>query len=150
MKQKQIISKISHIRALSYAYIEAELTARGHKGIVPSHGNILMLLATKKEPIPINIIGTYVGKTKSTLTSNIRTLEKFGYIQKTKNPQDSRSTLVSLTEKGKQFMPVFLDISRQTLAIIYQDMEKEEKQKLFDSLCKIENNLQQKSSHKEQ
>lgn len=150
MEQKQIISKISRIRALSYAYIEAELTARGHKGIVPSHGNILMLLATKKKPLPINIIGNSVGKTKSTLTSNIRTLEKLGYIQKTKNPQDSRSTLVSLTEKGERFMPVFQDISKQAVAIIYQGMDEEEKQKLLDSLCTIEDNLQHKNAHEEQ
>lgn len=141
MEEREVLSKISKIRELSYIIIEEELESKGFDGVQPSHGNILSLLFQKKDPVAISMIVEHVGKAKSTLTSNLHTLEKYGYIEKTKNLSDSRSTLISLTVKGRRLMPVFRKISEKVLRNFYGDMEPAEKQVLLLSLEKIVTNL---------
>jgi len=142
MDETGIIEQISHIRKLSYALIEEELSAKGFDGVLPSHGNILGFLYKKMEPVPINTIVEYVGKAKSTVTSNLQTLEKNGYIRKSRNENDSRSTLISLSEKGIRLMPVFFGISHKLLSKLYGNIEIEDKRLLVDLLGRVENNLE--------
>jgi DNA-binding MarR family transcriptional regulator len=142
MDEKQVLSKISKIRELSYVMIESELLSQGYEGVLPSHGNILLLLFKKKKPIPVTEIVESVGKAKSTVTSNLKTLEKYGYISKLTNPDDSRSTLIFLTEKGIRLMPLFESISLKIRGTFYGNLRPEEKQAFLATLEKIEKNLE--------
>ena len=56
-------------------------------------------------------IAKEIKKEKSTVTTLVGKLEKFGYISLKKSDEDSRSTIVSLTEKGNQLVPMFSEIS---------------------------------------
>jgi DNA-binding MarR family transcriptional regulator len=141
MDENQVLSKISKIRELAYAMIEKELLSENFEGVLPSHGNILHLLFRNQKPIPVTEIVQQIGKAKSTVTSNLKTLEKYGYITKMVNPKDNRSTLISLTGKGKQLLPFFETISQRVRDVFYQSLTSEEKQAFLQTLEKIEKNL---------
>jgi DNA-binding MarR family transcriptional regulator len=141
MDENQVLSKISKVRELAYAMIERDLLSDSFEGVLPSHGNILHLLFRNQKPIPVTEIVQQTGKAKSTVTSNLKTLEKYGYIAKTVNPKDTRSILISLTEKGKQLLPLFETISERVRDVFYQNLTPEEKQAFLQTLEKIEKNL---------
>jgi DNA-binding MarR family transcriptional regulator len=141
MDEKQVLSNISKVRELAYAMIESELLSEHFEGVLPSHGNILHLLFRNQKPIPVNEIVQQTGKAKSTVTSNLKTLEKYGYITKMVNPKDSRSTLISLTEKGCRLLPLFETISERVRGVFYQNLSTAEKQAFLQTLEKIEKNL---------
>jgi len=58
-----------------------------------------------------------------------------GYVSSKKDPQDSRSNLAFLTEKGKSFEPHFKDISQSLYVTEYKGISNEEK-KIFQSVLK--------------
>lgn len=141
MKEREIVAQLSKIRELAYKQIEAELLAKGFEGVLPSHGNILIILSRKDEAVPINTIVEQVGKAKSTVTSNLQTLEKYGYIRKRRNAEDSRSTLISFTARGRDLMPHFKEISDRLLTRLYEGIDGHDREKLLKSLAVMEKNL---------
>lgn len=101
---------ISRIKELSTSFIERELRANSIEGIASSHGSIIYFLNKNKEAT-MSEIAKEIKKEKSTVTTLVGKLEKFGYISLKKSDEDSRSTIVSLTEKGNQLVPTFSQIS---------------------------------------
>jgi DNA-binding MarR family transcriptional regulator len=141
MIETQIISKISDLRELLYSNVESKIILSGYNGILPPHLNIIEFLYKKDKPVAINNIVEKTGKAKSTVTSNLQTLEKFGYIDKTKNPLDNRSTLISLSEKGVKFVVDFDHIADELLTNIYENIDERELSTLLKTLTKLEENL---------
>lgn len=142
MNTNEILSKISIIKDLSDKYIENELKANGFEKIVPSHGEIIYLLCKKDGPITISEIVEATHKPKSTLTSNLRTLKKYGYINRIINPNDSRSCHIELTDKGKKLIPIFKKISSDINKILYENMNIDEIEGLTKSIEIIKENLE--------
>lgn len=135
-----IISLISAIREKSNRLILREMAGRNMKGIVTSHGNILMALFEKKVLTMKEIAGR-IEKDKSTVTALIDKLIKFGYVEKQSDPQDSRVVLVALTEKGKNLQTDFDEISNKLLSTVYKDISDSEKKTVSAILNKIKRNL---------
>lgn len=140
MDEYRILTTISAIRESAYVFVEHELQANGFYGVLPSHGNILAILYREQKPIPITEIVEYTKKAKSTVTANLHTLEKNGYITRMSNPDDNRSYLVSLTAKGERLMPVFYEISRMVHERLFSNLDSDEKQMFLTVLEKIEGN----------
>ncbi|MBI9104440.1 MAG: MarR family transcriptional regulator [Spirochaetales bacterium] len=141
MDEINLLGKISNIRELVYIHIERDLRREGFDGILPPHGSIIVCLYQSESPVPIHVITEYTGKAKSTITSNLRTLEKFGYIQRVQNLDDNRSSLISLTEKGLSLKPVLRRIIDELMEDFYGQMEPADKEDLIRGITTIENNL---------
>lgn len=81
------------------------------------------------------------GVRRSTVTSAMQILEKKGYIERTPNPEDSRSKMVSLTasgiEKNKKLIS-FMDVLEERLMDGLTDIERET---LKELLLKVLNNF---------
>jgi DNA-binding MarR family transcriptional regulator len=68
-------------------------------------------------------------------------LEKLGYIRKTRASGDGRSTVVSLTPKGKRLRPTFERVSGLMLDLIYSGMAREQEETLIVGLEQVFENL---------
>ncbi|NLM66590.1 MAG: MarR family transcriptional regulator [Enterococcus sp.] len=99
-------------------FIIKELENKGINDIVPSHGDILYQLF-QDEPLTMQEISKRIHRTKSTVTILVKKLEDKGYIERQKNEEDSRSTLISLTEKGRALHPIFEEISENLQERLY-------------------------------
>ena len=140
METKDIISLISKVRENANRFITNEMDSWGIKGLVPSHGDILVALL-KNEKLTMKELAEKIDKDKSTVTALVDKLIKQGYVEKTRDIEDNRVVFVTLTEKGKALKPMFDAISQELLSIVYKDISQNEKEELVKTLTKIKNNF---------
>lgn len=140
MKTDNTIHLIGRIREKANNIIVRELEQLGMTGVVPSHGDILAKLFKHKE-LTMTEIANRIHRDRSTVTTLVNKLMKLGYVASKKNPEDSRSSLVYLTQKGKELEEDFIRISELLFEVQYKDINEEEKQVFNKVLEKIYNNL---------
>lgn len=110
MNNSMVFSYAARLRKMGYDYILSELGNAGLVDIVPSHGEILLYLL-EAGTLRMGELTRKVRRTKSTVTVLVAKLARAGYVERRPDPADSRSTLVSLTEKGQNLRPAFEAIS---------------------------------------
>jgi len=141
-KTNKIISLISDISNSANKLIIEELKKHKLSGLAPSHGNILVLLYENEAGVPMNKITSSINKDKSTVTALVNKLVKLDLIEKFKNKNDSRSTMVKLTQKGLETKPIVLDnISNKLLDTTYKNFSPKEKELVYSLLEKIKDNF---------
>lgn len=137
-----IISTIAQIHHSANKLIVDELKKHNLEGLAPSHGDILILLYETKEGIAMSKITSSINKDKSTVTALVNKMEKMQLLEKFKNKNDSRSTLVRLTQKGWDTQPIVMDkISTKLLNTTYKNISQEEKEVVCSLLETIKDNF---------
>ena len=140
MKKELVILQISRIRDKANSFLTRELARRNLKGIAPSHGDILWALFTHGD-LPMKKLSEIINRDKSTVTALVNKLIKSGYILKRTHESDSRSSIISLTEKGKAMQKNFWDVSEALRKKAYQGLTDEEMETLMNLLAKIHDNF---------
>lgn len=125
-------------RALDRAnqFLIHELEQNGVQGIVPSHGDILVILLREKQ-CNMQELANRINRTKPTVTILVQKLVDFGYVTKTKSQEDNRVTFVTLTPKGEALEPVFREISSHLNKRVYGGFSSEESAQLEAMLTTI-------------
>lgn len=137
-----IISTIVSIHNHANKLIVDELKKHNLDGLVPSHGDILILLYQNEEGVPMNKITSSINKDKSTVTTLVNKLEKMELLEKFKSESDSRSTIVKLTQKGLETKPIVMgEITTKLLDVTYKNFTQEEKKVICVLLEKIKKNF---------
>lgn len=142
MKKQNVIALTSRISEQAHRFLVQELEQRGVRGIVPSHGGIMSLLFTGNL-YTMKEIAEKIHRTKPTVTVLVDKLVQFGYVKKMRNAEDSRSTVLGLTEAGKKLEPVFEEVSRAMNAVVYQGLSEEEALQAERLLEKIRRNFRE-------
>ncbi|MBU3201311.1 MarR family transcriptional regulator [Clostridium estertheticum] len=131
---------IGRIREKANIFILKELEQIGFKDIAPSHGDILATLFKHGECTMTDIANS-IHRDRSTVTALVNKLIKLGYILSKKDVNDSRSTIIFLTDKGKELEPGFKKISQKLYDIEYKGIGEEQKEVFEKILEKIYNNF---------
>jgi len=139
--KSDVIAKISRIREKANRFIVNELKEAGAGGLAPSHGDILAVLF-RQDNIPVNEIARKILRTKATTTVLIDKLELSGFVKRVKSQTDNRYTNIILTEKAKEFIPVFEKISDKLIQTIFKNFEENEIRQLEVLLKKLSDNLE--------
>ncbi|WP_278336097.1 MarR family winged helix-turn-helix transcriptional regulator [Lacrimispora amygdalina] len=108
--------------------------------LAPSHGDIIFTLL-KMERITMKDLADSIKKDKSTVTVLVEKLVRLGYIKKERDTADNRITYLSLTQKGADLKPMFEDISKNLFDTVYQNIPKEDREALMQTLDKINQNF---------
>ena len=140
MKTGHIFSLISNVRDKGNKLISKELEAHDIRGLASSHGDILFVLFNFKI-LPMMEIAKRINRDKSTVTALIKKLEAMGYVEKTADPDDSRVTLISLTDNGWKLKPVFDRISEKLLKQVYKGFTGKEKEEIITGLERLFKNM---------
>jgi len=111
MKLRKTVMMFSPFKEAIDSFVRNETEKNGVYGLVPSHGGILAALYSNGKPLTMTEIATYIKKTPATTTALVNKLLDFGYITKENSVEDARVTYISLTQKGKEFRDVFIEIS---------------------------------------
>ncbi|WP_338541511.1 MarR family winged helix-turn-helix transcriptional regulator [Paenibacillus tundrae] len=120
---------IARIRDHVNKRIVHELEQHEVTGIVPSHGDVLMFLY-REEALSIKMLAERVQRTQPTVTVLVNKLEKLGYVERHKSAEDSRVTMIRLTEQGRKLEPVFNQVSKQINEMIYSGLSDEQAEQL--------------------
>jgi DNA-binding MarR family transcriptional regulator len=129
-------SMVGKIRDAVNNMILSELGKHGVDGIAPSHGDILVCLYEKNR-LSVKELTEKIHRTQPTVTVLVNKLEKLGYVERIKSKEDSRVTLINITEKGIQLEPIFHEISEKLNTVIYGNLTNAEKEQLEHLLEKI-------------
>jgi len=140
MKTDKTIYLIGRIREKANELILKELDQIGFKDIAPSHGDILSTLFKYGECTMTDIANS-IHRDRSTVTTLVNKLTRLGYVSSRKDINDNRSTIIFLTEKGKELEPSFKAISQKLYEIVYKDISDNEKEVFKKILEKIYNNF---------
>jgi MarR family transcriptional regulator, organic hydroperoxide resistance regulator len=140
MKPNVIISLISAIRTKTNEFLINQLTKEGFADIAPSHGSIMYALF-KHDGISMKEISKIINKKKNTVTVLIDKLVVHGFVRKTLDTVDRRTTLIYLTQKGKNLEKPFNTISEKLLKKTYEGFTEEERCQLSALLEKLYRNF---------
>lgn len=121
-------------------FLIAEMKKRHIEGIAPSHGEILGSLMFRG-PLSMKDIAGIIDKDKSTITSLVNKLIGLGYVNRNNDPNDSRISIISLTEKGKSLKPFFVELSALMREKAFRNFSEKEKKTLNELLEKLYGNL---------
>ena len=133
---KEMLSLVSKIHEKGNRFIIEELKNNGAKGLVPSHGDILVCLY-KNGKMTMKDIADSIHRTKPTVTVIIDKLEKLGYLKRVASDEDSRSTNIVLTQKGEDFKVTFEKISKDLNKMLYKNLSLEESELIEKLLRKV-------------
>lgn len=142
MKYDNTINLISRIRELANNVIVTELEKLGVKGIVPSHGDIIVTLIKHRE-LTMTEIAEKINRDRSTVTTLVKKLNTIGFTATKKNERDQRSNFVFLTSKGRELEKGFKEISERLYSIQFEGVSEEEKEVFRSVLLKVYNNFNQ-------
>ena len=131
MKKKRTISTISKIKEHANSFIMQSLAQHGVYGLVPSHGDILVVLFYRHK-VTMKDIADTIHRTKPTVTVLIAKLVDLGLVKKEQSAEDARSSYVELTDKGREFKEVFDAISLSVTEKLFQGFSEVE-QKIFEA-----------------
>lgn len=140
MPKYNAIALIARIRDHVNKRIVQELEQHDVTGIVPSHGDILMFLY-REDSLSIKMLAERVHRTQPTVTVLVNKLEKLGYVERSKSAEDSRVTLIRLTEQGRQLKPIFEQVSETIQEMVYGGMTDEQAEQLESLLIGIVHKL---------
>ena len=133
---KEMLSLVSKIHEKGNRFIIEELKNNGAEGLVPSHGDILICLY-KNGKMTMKDIANCIHRTKPTVTVLVDKLEKLGYLKRETSNEDSRSTNIVLTQKGKDFQATFEKISEELNKMLYKNLSPEESELIEKLLRKV-------------
>lgn len=140
MNTDNTISLIAKIREKADKFLLKEMEKLGLKNIAPSHGDILSALFKCQEATMTEIANT-IHRDRSTVTALVNKLIRFEYVSSKKDLNDNRSSIIYLTEKGKELKLGFKEISEKLYMREYKGISDEEKVIFRDILQKIYNNF---------
>ena len=84
--------------------MDAALRQAGFEDLAPSAGNVFPFVGP--EGITVSELAALAHVRKQTMAQAVAQLELAGYVERKPNPNDRRSQLVFLTERGKSIPPV--------------------------------------------
>lgn len=140
MERDNTIHLIARIHEKANNFILRELSLVGLKDIAPSHGDILVTLFKHSE-CTMTDISNSIHRDRSTVTTLVNKLIKLGYVSSKKDTNDSRSTIIYLSEKGQELKPSFKEISKKLYNTEYEGISEVEKELFQKLLEKIYNNF---------
>ena len=135
-----LFSVISKINNQMNQFIHTRLQEEGYDKLHVSHGSILINFIDKNKH-NYKELSKKINKSPQTMTTLIRKLEQENYLKINKDVNDKRNKIVTITDKGKEFIPVMLKISEELYQIQYQNINSNEVSSMRDTLNKIISNF---------
>lgn len=139
-KPENTLALAARLRDKANRYLLEQLRQRGVDGLAPAHGDLLVALF-RRGRLPMKELAGLIDRDKSTLTALVDRLAAMGYVQKEKDPADSRVSLVSATAKGLELRPVFIEIGRDFWDRLFRGFSEGEKFIVAELLGRLNDNM---------
>ncbi len=131
-----LVTQIHHLGRRVFS----ELLKEHGLEIGPGQGRILFAL-WQKDGIPINELIRKTLLRKSTLSELLDNLEDAGHVKRVQSDEDRRKVLIELTDKTRQMLKVYIDVSVEMTNIFYKGFQTEEIDQFESYLQRVLDNL---------
>ena len=119
MQFLNFISTIDRLNKISQDILKNELNNLDYNDINAIQAILLNYIADKEIPFR-QLCKSNLSK-GSNISYNMKKLESLNYIQQVKNQNDKRSIIVTLTDKGKNFVASFRESIKENLQKTFDD-----------------------------
>lgn len=90
------------------------------------------------ESNPMNVVASRLGVTLATLTACVNRLVNKGFVERTRDEQDRRRVLLTLTKQGRAVVRVHDNFHRRMIDEALADLTEEEERVLASALLKVQ------------
>ena len=139
MSQREGGFLVTQIHHLGRRVFSELLKERG-LDISPGQGRILFAL-WQEDSVPINELIKKTLLRKSTLSELLDSLENAGHVKRVQSEEDRRKVLIRMTEKTRQMLNVYLEVSVEMVNIFYKGFQPEEIDQFESFLKRVLDNL---------
>lgn len=119
-------------------------------GLNRTRGMVLWYVHTHPEGTTATTLRRVLGVTAASISNTLGDMEREGLISRIPNPHDARSTLIQLTDRGRDLMEVFPRIVAEVEAQAFAGFTQEERDQLRALLERISANLSEDDNVNEQ
>lgn len=140
VNQDNFLYTLTKVRQRLFSFLEAELAKNNITDVPPSYGHVLFVL-DRKGPLTLQELARLSEKDKSTVSSMIKRLEENGYVTKVKGRDDGRFVKIKLTARARKIRPLIWEISDAMNKKLFSGLSAEEKNRLFELLGKVCDNV---------
>ena len=118
----------------------SELLKERGLDIGPGQGRILFAL-WQEDGVPINELIKKTLLRKSTLSELLDSLESAELVKRVQSEEDKRKVLIELTDKTRQMLNVYIEVSQEMTKIFYEGFQPEEMDQFETYLQRVLDNL---------
>ena len=111
-------------------------TAAGWEDVSPSYGSVLVPLF-EEDGLRMGELARRARLSKQAMTELVRRLERDGLVVRRTDPTDGRASIVSLTERGRDFEPVAATTLVELHELVRRQLDDRQVDELRASLQKL-------------
>lgn len=106
-------------------------------GLTSAKYNYLVVLYVEQRPLTFNEIKEGIHTTPASVTGMIKSLEQDNLVKRSENPDDARSTYVSLTSKGRKLVERVFPLHHSYIDEAMRDVPQDQVDELFSTLLAV-------------
>lgn len=134
---KDLAQKLNRIVHHLKKSVHARARDLDHDKVGPS-GAILLMMLCQNGPVPIQHLVQLTGRDKGQMTRKIKELEAKGLVSRSRDPDDARVNLLTLTHKGDSLHSRFEDVMNDVVRGMLEPLTEEERTQFSAILNKIQ------------
>lgn len=139
--QTEALLDLNRIRLLSERRVEALLLEHDLQDITPAQANALMVLFQARTPLPAARLAEELAVSEVTVGRFLRALEASGWVERWRDPSDSRRVLVRPSERARRALPRFIAVSNAVLDQAFGCFDQESIEEIAVRVAMVRHNL---------
>jgi DNA-binding MarR family transcriptional regulator len=139
--QTQLLIDLARVRHASELLVEGLLRDEGLTDITPAQANALMVLVNARSPITAARLAEALSLSEVTVGRFVRTMEAAGWVERRRDPEDSRAWLLVPTSRTRAHLPAFIRVSNALLDRAFATVTRDEVLRLASLLGDVRNRL---------
>ncbi len=139
--QTTAMLRLGRVHALVERRVRTLFEQAGLADITPAQSNVLMLLFNARRPLTAREITHEIGLSEPTVSRFLKALEAAGWVHRTPDPQDARARLVAPTDRAREALPRFIEVSNALLDEVFAGFDHDELSVLRGAIERITENL---------
>ena len=121
--------------------VEAMFVEAGIRDITPAQANALMVLFEARHPMTARRLAAALSLSEVTVGRFLRALETNGWVERRRDPDDSRAILASPTQGAHELLPRFIHVSNTIMDQAFAGLDDAERESLFVAIRRVRENL---------
>ncbi|MCB1165757.1 MAG: winged helix-turn-helix transcriptional regulator [Leptospiraceae bacterium] len=140
IQEPYVLQYLSRIHDWQERFVQNAVRKAGYPDLAVSHCEIISFIGNKGPSTAAQIAATIL-KDRSTVTILVRKLESAGFLRRTPNEADARSTWIVLTADGKRLHRKLLSVFGRLRRTVHNAVPQNDRKILYKSLEALFRNL---------
>lgn len=139
--QTQALLDLGRIRHASERAVEQWLADAELDSVTPAQANALLVLFDARRPLSQAQLARALSLSEVTVGRFVRALEENGWIERERDPADSRCWLLAPTQKAREALPRFIGVNNRLLDSAFAGLDAAAIERIAACIRAIRRNL---------